>query len=145
MAPKVASKASKAAAAVKQGSGRKGARVHTGVHFYKPKTLKLARKPTYQKKSGDKAKTALSKAYDIIKYPLASETAVHKIEADNTLVFIVATTANKAEIKAAVKNMYDIKAEKINTLIRPDGSKKAFVRLTSDLQAVDVANRLGVI
>lgn len=146
MAPKTAStKATKAAGGLKKGSGRKGTKVRTGVHFFKPATLKLARSPQYETKSAPKKKSKLSKAYDIIKYPLASESAIHKIEADNTLVFIVDTKANKAEIKAAVKQMYDIKADKVNTLIRPDGSKKAYVKLSSDLAAIDVANRLGVI
>ena len=148
MAPKATTKvtkATKAAAGLKKGSGRKGTKMHTGVHFFKPNTLKLARNPKFARKSKPNSQTALSKAYDVIKYPLASESAIHKIEADNTLVFIVATTANKKEIKAAVKHMYDIKADKVNTLIRPDGSKKAFVKLSSDLQAMDVANRLGVI
>ena len=36
-------------------------------------------------------------------------------------------------------------ADKINTLIRPDGSKKAYVRLTSDYDALDVANKIGII
>jgi large subunit ribosomal protein L23Ae len=138
-------KATKAAGGLKKGSGRKSTKIHTGVHFFKPNTLKKARAPTFDRKSSPKTQSKLSKAYDVIKYPLASESAIHKIEADNTLVFIVATTANKSEIKRAVKQMYDIKADKINTLIRPDGSKKAFVKLSSDLQAMDVANRLGVI
>lgn len=30
-------------------------------------------------------------------------------------------------------------------LARPDGQKKAYVRLTSDYDALDVANRIGVI
>eukprot|EP00971_Amphidinium_carterae_P223508 4434653-Amphidinium_carterae.2 len=33
----------------------------------------------------------------------------------------------------------------VNTLIRPDGQKKAYVRLTSDYDALDVANRIGII
>ncbi len=28
---------------------------------------------------------------------------------------------------------------------RPDGQKKAYVRLTSDFEAADVANKLGII
>jgi hypothetical protein len=35
--------------------------------------------------------------------------------------------------------------EQVNTLIRPDGQKKAYVRLTSDFDALDVANRIGII
>ena len=60
-------------------------------------------------------------------------------------MFICDVKATKAEIKRAVKQMYDISCEKVNTLVRPDGTKKAFVKLTSDLAAIDVANRLGVL
>ena len=68
-----------------------------------------------------------------------------KIEDNNTLVFIVGLTANKRQIKEAVNKLYDIKALKVNTLIRPDGLKKAYVRLSPDYEAADVANKLGII
>merc|ERR1712032_1470108 len=32
--------------------------------------------------------------------------------------------------------------KKINTLIRPDGKKKAYVRLTADYDALDIANKI---
>ena len=54
-----------------------------------------------------------------------------KIEDNNTLVFIVDARATKKQIRDAVKRMYDIQCEKINTLIRPDGAKKAYVRLAA--------------
>jgi large subunit ribosomal protein L23Ae len=42
--------------------------------------------------------------------------------------------------------MYDVDCVKINTLIRPDGSKKAYVRLTPDIDALDIAaNKLNVV
>merc|ERR1719240_442087 len=80
-----------------------------------------------------------------IKFPLTTESAMKKIEDNNTLVFIVDVLANKRQIKEAVKNMYDIQCQKVNTLIRPDGQKKAYVRLTQDYDALDVANRIGII
>ncbi len=66
-----------------------------------------------------------------------------KIEDNNTLVFIVDVRASKKKIKEAVKGMYDIQCAKVNTLIRPDGQKKAYVRLTPDYDALDVANKIG--
>ena len=60
-------------------------------------------------------------------------------------VFIVDVRASKSQVKAAVNRLYDIHTKKINTLIRPDGSKKAYVRLTADYDALDVANRIGII
>ena len=41
-----------------------------------------------------------------------------KMEEHNTLVFIVDVKANKAQIKQALKKLYDIDTLKINTLIR---------------------------
>lgn len=67
------------------------------------------------------------------------------IEDDNTLTFIVDVNANKRHIKTAVKKLYNINLVKVNTLIRPDGLKKAFVRLTPDQEAIEVANRIGII
>ena len=53
--------------------------------------------------------------------------------------------STKRQVKDAVNKLYDIHTKKINTLIRPDGSKKAYVRLTADYDALDVANRIGII
>lgn len=84
-------------------------------------------------------------AFNIIKFPLTTEAAMKKIEDNNTLVFIVHTRANKYHIKSSVKKLYDIDVAKVNTLIRPDGKKKAYVRLTRDYDALDVANKIGII
>jgi large subunit ribosomal protein L23Ae len=109
-------KAKKAVVALKKGTGRKGTRIHTKVHFYRPKTLKLERNPKYLHKASKSV--AAPKEFDIIKFPLTTESAMKKVEENNTLVFIVAITANKKQIKDAVKTLYDIKAIKVNTLIR---------------------------
>lgn len=108
-------KATKVAGSLKKGSGRKATRVHTNTHFFKPKTQKLARNPKVAK-----IVTAVPKndAYKVIKFPLTTESAMKKIEDNNTLVFIVDITANKNQIKAAVNKLYGIKAAKVNTLIR---------------------------
>ncbi|XP_041605714.1 60S ribosomal protein L23a-like [Vulpes lagopus] len=81
----------------------------------------------------------------IIKFPLTTESAMKKIEDNNTLVFIVDVKANKHQIKQSVKKLYDIDVAKVNTLIRPDGEKKAYVRLAPDYDALDVANKIGII
>jgi len=142
--PAAGSKAKKGAASLVKGSGRKGARTHTKVHFFRPKTLKLARAPKL-KKIPTATKSALAKSYDVIKHPLTSETAMKQIEELNTLVFIVDIKANKKDIKRAVKALYDVTAAKVNTLIRPDGLKKAYVKLTPDHEASEIASRIGII
>jgi large subunit ribosomal protein L23Ae len=77
------------------------------------------------------------------RYPLTTESAMKKIEENNTLVFIVDVRSNKRQISQAVKKMYDIQTAKVNTLVRPDGLKKAYVRLNQDYDALDVANKIG--
>lgn len=83
--------------------------------------------------------------YAVIKYPLCTESAMKQIEDNNTLTFIVDVLASKYNIAAAVKELYDIEIVKVNTLIRPDGLKKAYVKLTEDHEALEVANTIGII
>ena len=136
-------KAAAVSKTLRKGVSKKGTRIHTKVHFYKPKTLKHSRKPKYQPRSTPK-KSTLDK-HSIIKYPLTTESSMKLIEDSNTLVFIVDIKANKRQIKAAVKELYSIECDKVNTLITPRGLKKSYVRLSKDYDALDVANRVGVI
>ncbi|MQL82851.1 hypothetical protein Taro_015333, partial [Colocasia esculenta] len=136
----------KVAKAVKSGTSsvtKKAKKIRTSVTFHRPKTLKKDRNPKYPRISA----TPRNKLdhFQILKYPLTTESAMKKIEDNNTLVFIVDIRADKKKIKGAVKKMYDIQAKKVNTLIRPDGTKKAYVRLTPDYDALDVANKIGII
>ena len=87
-------------------------------------------------------------AYNIIKHPLTTESAMTKIEENNTLVLIVHTRCNKYQnnqISLSVKKLYEINVAKVNNLIRPDGQKKAYVRLAPDYDALDVANNIVII
>ena len=127
---------------IKSTKSKKGTRIHTKVHFYRPQTLSLERKPKYAKQSVP-SKNQLD--HGIIKYPLTTESSMKLIEDSNTLVFIVDIKANKRQIKQAVKDLYQIECDKVNTLITPRGLKKSYVRLSKDFDALDVANRVGVI
>nr|CAG8499110.1 2285_t:CDS:2 [Entrophospora candida] len=145
MAPKkeTATATSAKKAATKGVNGKIAKKIRTSTTFHRPKTLRLSRDPKYPRKSVPHV--ARLDKFKILKNPLNTESAMKKIEDTNTLVFIVDTRANKRQIKDAVKKMYDVDAQKINTLIRPDGTKKAYVRLTSDVEALDVANKIGFI
>merc|ERR1711934_17764 len=134
-AAKVA-KAQGAAKVAKKVISKKQTKVRKNVHFFRPKTLKLARKPMYPRKSY--VKQQVMDKFRIIKYPLTTESAMKKIEELNTLVFIVDVKASKSQIKDAVAQMYDVTAAKVNTLIRPDGKKKAYVHLTQNYDALDI-------
>jgi len=83
--------------------------------------------------------------YDVIKYPLATEKSVRIMESENKLIFIVDRKSNKSEIKDAVESMFKVKVKKVNTLILPSGKKKAYVSLSPDTPARDVATQLGLL
>eukprot|EP00178_Gracilaria_changii_P007956 TRINITY_DN24673_c0_g1_i1.p2 TRINITY_DN24673_c0_g1~~TRINITY_DN24673_c0_g1_i1.p2 ORF type:complete len:165 (+),score=27.54 TRINITY_DN24673_c0_g1_i1:38-496(+) len=136
-------KAKGAARATKKGTTKAKAKVRYSVHFHRPKTLRLHRNPKYQRRSTPH-RVRMDK-YNLIKYPLCTESAMKQIEDNNTLTFIVDPRSNKRQIKIAVKELHEIDTVKINTLIRPDGLKKAYVRLPPDVEALEVANRIGII
>lgn len=84
--------------------------------------------------------------FNILQYPLTSEASMKKIEEHNTLVFICNPKANKHQIKAAfLKYMDAISVVKVNTLNTPQGKKKAFIKLGTDSEALDIANKIGII
>ncbi|KAL9091495.1 MAG: hypothetical protein Q9165_004881 [Trypethelium subeluteriae] len=130
--------ASAAAKATLRGvNSHKVRKVRTSTTFHRPKTLQLSRSPKYPRKSIPHEPRL--DEHKVIIHPLNTESAMKKIEENNTLVFVVDVKANKRQIKAALKKLYDVDTVKINTLIRPDGRKKAFARLTPDVDALDIA------
>ncbi|KAI6205640.1 50S ribosomal protein L23 [Aphelenchoides besseyi] len=118
-------------------------KVRTSPTFRRPHTLLHKKNPKYPRKSLP-ARNKLD-AYGIVKRPLTTESAMKKIEDNNTLVFIVDVQSNKRQIKAAVHKLYNIDAQKVNTLITPHHTKKAFIRLSAEFDALDVANKIGII
>ena len=111
--------------------------------FWWPKTLQLRRQPQYSQMNTPRRNKL--EHYAIIKFPLITKSAMDKIGGNNTLVFIVAVKANNHQIKQAVKKLYDIDMAKVNTMIKPDGKKKTYVQLAPDYDALDVANKIGMI
>jgi large subunit ribosomal protein L23 len=83
--------------------------------------------------------------YEVILYPLMTEAASLMIEKENKLVFVVSLKANKADVRKAVEELYEVKVEGVNVQITPSGEKKAFVKLHPDFKAADVAIKLGIL
>ena len=113
------------------------------VHFRRPTTKKLPRAPKYARRSTPRAPRLDD--FSTIKHPLTTESAMKKMEDENTLVFIVDLQANKPRIREAIIKMYKTRVLKVNTLIRPDGKKKAYVRFPPDVDAVEVAHSIGML
>ncbi len=81
---------------------------------------------------------------EIIIRPVVTEASLEAVDEENKLIFYVLRTANKNTIKWAVESLYEVIVEKVNTLIMPDGKKKAFVRLAPEYSAAEVATNLGI-
>ncbi|UCH37684.1 MAG: 50S ribosomal protein L23 [Candidatus Bathyarchaeota archaeon] len=81
---------------------------------------------------------------NVIQYPLITEDVVNLIEEENKITFIVNMKADKKTIKRAVEELYEIKVDKVNTLITSKGLKKAFVKLAPENKASDLAIKLGI-
>lgn len=82
--------------------------------------------------------------HEVIVHPKVTEKAVRLIEEENKLEFIVTLDSNKKEIKRAVEVLFDVEVEDVNTQITPAAEKRAFVKLTPDHNADEIAARLGV-
>ncbi|MEN3386677.1 MAG: large subunit ribosomal protein [Hyphomicrobiales bacterium] len=62
--------------------------------------------------------------YDVILSPVITEKATIASE-HNQVIFKVASTATKPQIKEAVEKLFDVKVKGVNTLVRK-GKRKAF-------------------
>ncbi|MDF2373797.1 MAG: 50S ribosomal protein L23 [Rhizobiaceae bacterium] len=91
--------------------------------------------------------------YDVITSPVITEKAT-LVSEQNKVVFNVAKTASKSEIKAAVEALFGVKVKAVNTLVRKgkvkrfrgtigkqNDVKKAIVTLV-DGESVDVTTGL---
>jgi large subunit ribosomal protein L23 len=75
--------------------------------------------------------------------PITTEKAVMLIEAQNVLTFKTEKNKTKEQIKKEIEELFEVKIEKIRTLIR--GNKKyAYVKLKKEFPALDLATKLGL-
>ena len=80
----------------------------------------------------------------IIEHPLVTEKAMDQMDFDNTLQFIVHIDASKNEVQEEIESRYDVTITSVNTMVTPQGKKKAVVRLSEDDDAQEIASRIGV-
>ena len=75
--------------------------------------------------------------------PVATEKAVMMIESQNIMTFLIDMRKSKTEIKKEIEEIFNVKVEKIRTLIR-DNKKTAYVQLKKEIPAIDLATKLGM-
>ncbi|MBU2562634.1 MAG: 50S ribosomal protein L23 [Nanoarchaeota archaeon] len=76
--------------------------------------------------------------------PIITEKAVMMIEAQNVLTFVTNMKKSKEDIKKEVEELFEVKVEKIRTLIR-NNKKYVYVKLKQNFPAIDLATKLGLI
>ena len=83
--------------------------------------------------------------FKIFKKPVTTELSLKKAQKCNTLVLLFDLIATKKNIKNLMEKIYKTKVIKVNTLITPKGFKKAFIKLSPNYDALDLANKIGFI
>jgi len=81
----------------------------------------------------------------LLKHALITEKSVNMIDAENKIVFIVDSNANKSKIKKAVEDLYKVKVKKVNIIRDQKSRKKAIVSIDKKFKAGDIATKLGVV
>ena len=66
-----------------------------------------------------------AKLYEVIRAPRVSEKTARLQEVSNQYVFEVATTATKADVKAAIEKLFAVTVEAVN-VVNVKGKGKAF-------------------
>jgi large subunit ribosomal protein L23 len=75
--------------------------------------------------------------------PIVTEKAVMAIEKENVLTFELPMKQTKPEIKKEIEELFDVKIEKIRTIIQSN-KKYAMVKLKKEFPAIDIATKLGL-
>ena len=97
-----------------------------------------------EKKTEKDERAPLVDPWSIILYPLLTEKSIGKIETENKIIFIVNRDANKRQIKWAAERAFNVKVVKVATMIDRKGRKKAWIQLSKEYPATDIATRLGM-
>ncbi|HEV8359014.1 MAG TPA: 50S ribosomal protein L23 [Candidatus Thermoplasmatota archaeon] len=84
--------------------------------------------------------------HDIVLRPRVTEKLMGKMESstENKLVFVVARTATKPQIKWAIEKLFDAKVVSVNTQITTEGLKQAHVKFAEGVSAEDIGMRVGI-
>lgn len=81
--------------------------------------------------------------YYVVFHPVVTEKTMFNMDKNNSLEFLVATTANKPEIAKAVETLFSVKVAKVTTRITRDG-KRAVVKFAEGYSAEDIGMQIGV-
>lgn len=123
-------------------TGRTKAKSHSSVHFHRPN--KGRRRPariTANKSKNASVSETQNESRTTLLAPSVSEASMLNLENNNTIVQVVDINANKTQIKEAFQRLYYVKVSKVTTQVLSNGTKKAFIKLDPQYDALDIVNR----
>lgn len=137
--------ATKVAKLTKKRAIRRKYQVRNKLRFFKPRTLMVASKPKYGRSTSVLRMPAKFDKFSVLINPINTEKANKSMTERNTLVFSIHPRSNKVQVKKAFNEIYHVKPRAVNTLVTPQGTKKAYIRLRPEDDAVSFASKLGII
>lgn len=75
--------------------------------------------------------------------PVSTEKAVMMIESQNIITFKTSMRNSKDEIKKEIEELFEVKVEKIRTLVK-NNQKYIYAKLKKEFLAIDLATKLGL-
>jgi large subunit ribosomal protein L23Ae len=141
-----AAKAKTTARKIAKPVAKRGHAVRTKPRFYRTVTKTQKRQAKVLRSLKTHAGAAETSEFGrILLQPLSSDKNMAKMERENTITFLVHSFSNKVQISHAFSKLYDAKVRSVTTLIRPDGQKKAYIRLAPGSDALKVASKIGIL
>ncbi|MFP4038823.1 MAG: 50S ribosomal protein L23 [Candidatus Nanohaloarchaea archaeon] len=84
------------------------------------------------------------RAWEVVEHPHMTEQAMDMVDMENKLVLMVDLEADKNQVEDAVETLFGVTVKKVNTQITPQAEKKAYVKLSPEDDAMEVATQLGM-
>ena len=143
-------KAKQVARQVQAASDKGTHKIRTKLRFYRPRTRKtVSTRSSLRSFKSELARTTPGAGkldyQTIIVQPVSSDKNIQKMERENTMTFIVGDRATKGQIKEAFSKLYNVKVRSVNTLNTAKGKKKAYIRLQTDKDALNIASKIGIL
>lgn len=81
----------------------------------------------------------------VLMYPIATEKALNMVETQNTITYVVDFRADKKKIKGEFEKMFNVKVQRVNVAVEPYNEKRAYIRLSKESSAPDIAKKLKLV
>jgi large subunit ribosomal protein L23 len=83
--------------------------------------------------------------WNTIKYVHMAEKSMNMVEKENKITFMVNGKADKNDVKKAVERAFNVRVESVNIENTQKNEKKAYVKLSPESKAIDIATKMGMI